>query len=109
MFSPEPMGESPGADCSFDISSPEVEPEKSRNQIYEDSQEETDDLFNFDYTGSKPKVQFVDRATQQAMFLRNLKEVWRMIDQIETEESFQIKTIKVHCDECKEPLHSFRA
>jgi hypothetical protein len=65
MYSPGQLGESP---CSFDISSPDEK----------DSQEETEDLFNFDYVGKKKT--FLDRETLQAMFLKNLKESWRYID-----------------------------
>ena len=77
MYSPQQHQESPGAECSFDISSPEPD---EQPKVYEDSQEETDDLFNFDYVGAKKNVVFLDRATLQAMFLKNLKESWRYID-----------------------------
>ena len=78
MYSPtQQKEESPNVECSFDISSPEPE---EQPKVYEDSQEETDDLFNFDYLGKKSNVVFLDRATLQEMFLKNLKEAWKFID-----------------------------
>lgn len=95
MFSPEHAEESPGPEFSFVISSPEPE---NTPKVYEDSQDETNDLFDFDYTGKKKNVVMLDMKTLQEMFLKNLHESWKFIDKISIGTDFSMNPIRIECE-----------
>jgi hypothetical protein len=62
MYSPEQLCESPGPECSFDISSPEADDQAGFPKAHLDSQDETDDLYNFDYVTAKQNVVFLNKV-----------------------------------------------